>query len=119
MKNIITIVALIFSVTIFAQEVKPTFEKQGDQIKGTFFYEDGTVRQQGFYNEKGVLHGKWKSFDATGKKIAAGQYSNGVKTGKWFFWNTDKLSEVSYTENKIVEVTTKMKTDNVAVNYEN
>jgi len=117
MRNIVIIVILMFSTTIFAQEVKPTFEKQGDQIKGTFFYEDGTVSQSGFYNEKGILHGKWKSFDRTGNKIASGQYTNGVKTGKWMFWEADRVSEVSYTQNKIVGVNTKFNKDNVAVNY--
>ncbi len=110
---------LLFSATISAQEVKPTFEKQGDQIKGTFFFEDGTVRQEGFYNKQGKLHGEWKSYDRTGKKIAMGQYTVGVKTGKWFFWNADKLSEVNYEENKIADVTTWSNGDNVVVNYNN
>jgi len=119
MRYLVTILALIFSATIFAQEVKPTFEKTGDQIKGTFYFEDGTVRQQGFYNKKGKLHGEWKSYDATGKKIAMGQYDNGVKTGKWFFWSEDKLSEVNYEDNRVVEVTNWSNKDNVALNYKN
>ncbi len=119
MRNLVMILTLMFATTIFAQEVKPTFEKQGNQIKGTFFYEDGTVRQSGFYNKEGKLHGEWKSYDATGKKIAMGQYYNGVKTGKWFFWSADKLSEVNYTDNQIAEVTTWSNKDNVVVNYDN
>ncbi len=119
MRKLVMILALMFSATIFAQEVKPTFEKQGDQIKGTYYYEDGTVRQFGFYNKEGKLHGEWKSYDATGKKIAMGQYTNGVKTGKWFFWSGDKLSEVNYSNNKIAEVTTWSTKDNVVVNYNN
>ncbi len=119
MRNLVMMLAMMFSATIFAQEVKPTFEKQGDQIKGTFFYENGTIRQQGFYSKEGKLHGEWKSYDATGKKIAMGQYKNGVKTGKWFFWSADKLSEVNYSDNKIADVTTWSNKDNVVVNYNN
>ncbi|TSE06585.1 MULTISPECIES: toxin-antitoxin system YwqK family antitoxin [Aquimarina] len=119
MRNLVIAIALMFSATIFAQEVKPTFEKQGDLIKGTFFYQDGSVRQQGFYNKEGKLHGEWKSYDATGKKIAMGQYSQGVKTGKWFFWSADKLSEVNYSDNQIADVTTWSNKDNVVVNYNN
>ena len=119
MRNLVTVIALIFSVTIYAQEVKPTFEKQGDLIKGTYFYEDGTVSQQGFYNKEGKLHGEWKAYDVTGKKIAMGQYVNGTKTGKWFFWNADKLSEVNYSDNQIADVTTWTGKDNVVVNYKN
>ncbi len=119
MRNLVIIMALLFSVTIFAQDIKPTFEKEGDQIKGTFYYEDGTVRQQGFYNKKGILHGEWKAYDTTGKKIAMGQYTYGKKTGKWFFWGADKLSEVNYDKNQIAEVTTWSNQDNVVVNYKN
>jgi len=117
MRKLVTILALMFTATIFAQEVKPTFEKAEGQIKGTFYYEDGAIRQQGFYNTKGKLHGEWKSYDASGKKIAMGRYSNGVKTGKWFFWSEDKLSEVNYENNSVVDVTKWSNKDNVAVNY--
>ncbi|MEW7280993.1 nicotinic acid mononucleotide adenyltransferase [Aquimarina sp. 2201CG1-2-11] len=119
MRKLVIALALLFSATIFAQEAKPTFEKQGDLIKGTFFYEDGTVRQQGFYNNKGILHGEWKAYDVTGKKIAMGQYYMGKKIGKWFFWNADKLSEVNYDKNQIAEVTTWSNQGNVVVNYDN
>lgn len=119
MRNLVIIMVLLFSATIFAQEAKPTFEKEGDQIKGTFYYEDGTVRQQGFYNKKGILHGEWKSYDATGKKIAMGQYTNGKKNGPWFFWGPDKLSEVNYDQNQIADVTTWSNNGNVVVNYDN
>lgn len=119
MRNLIIVIALLFSTTIFAQEAKPTFEKQGNLIKGTFYFEDGTVRQQGFYNKEGILHGEWKSYDATGKKIAMGQYENGVKTGKWFFWSDNKLSEVNYDKNQIADVTTWTDKNNVVVNYKN
>jgi len=93
MKKILMIAAILFSGIVAAQEVKPTFEKQGNTIKGTYFHENGEIRQQGFYNKEGKLHGEWKSYDATGKKIAMGQYDNGTKTGKWFFWEGEKLSE--------------------------
>ena len=106
MRNLVIAIALLFSATIFAQEAKPTFEKQGDLIKG-------------FYNMKGILHGEWKAYDVTGKKIAMGQYVNGIKTGKWFFWNADKLSEVNYDKNQIAEVTTWSNQGNVVVNYDN
>ncbi|GGX08302.1 toxin-antitoxin system YwqK family antitoxin [Aquimarina muelleri] len=119
MKNIIAVIAILFSISAMAQDVKPTFEKQGNLIKGTFYFEDGTLRQQGFYNKEGVLHGEWKSYDATGKKIAMGQYKNGVKTGKWFFWSGNKLSEVNYDKNQIADVTTWTDKNNVVVNYKN
>ncbi|WP_378179264.1 toxin-antitoxin system YwqK family antitoxin [Aquimarina sp. SS2-1] len=117
MKNLILTLAILFSGVMMAQNAKPTFEKQGDIIKGTYFYENGEIRQQGFYNKEGKLHGEWKSFDRTGKKIALGQYQNGIKTGKWFFWENEKLSEVNYSKNTIASVTTWSNKSDVVVNY--
>lgn len=116
MKNICIAIAILFSATVLAQDVKPKFEKQGNLIKGTYFHDNGVVSQQGLYKE-GKLHGEWKSYDTTGKKIAMGQYEKGAKTGKWFFWSADKLSEVNYDNNKIADVTTWTGKNNVVVNY--
>lgn len=119
MKNIMLIVAILFSGVAMSQEMKPTFEKEGQAIKGTFYHENGVISQQGFYNQKGKLHGDWKAYDKTGRKIAMGQYTNGVKTGKWFFWNADKLSEVNYSNNDIASVTTWSNKSDVVVNFDN
>lgn len=105
MKNIFLILAIVFSTVSTAQENKPSFEKEGNAIKGTFYFEDGSISQQGYYNKEGKLHGIWKSYDQEGKKIAMGQYTNGIKTGKWFFWQNDKLSEVTYSDNTIASTT--------------
>ncbi|WP_405209287.1 toxin-antitoxin system YwqK family antitoxin [Aquimarina sp. LLG6339-5] len=117
MKKIIMTAAILFSGMAIAQDAKPTFEKEGNSIKGTYFYDNGEIRQQGFYNLEGKLHGEWKSYDATGKKISMGQYNNGIKTGKWFFWENEKLSEVNYSENNIASVTTWSNKSDVVVNY--
>ncbi len=105
MKNLIFTLVFLFSAVVFAQKsTEPVFEEQGNLIKATFYHDNGEIAQQGFYkNQK--PHGEWKAFDITGKKIAVATYKNGVKTGKWFFWNADKLSEVDYKNNEIVTVT--------------
>ncbi|MCF4100313.1 nicotinic acid mononucleotide adenyltransferase [Gillisia sp. M10.2A] len=103
-KSMLVIVALLFGTVMTAQDVKPSFEKQGELIKGTFYYEDGSIRQEGTYKD-GKLHGEWISYDANGKKIALAQYEEGNKTGKWFFWSADKLTEVDYNDNQIADVT--------------
>ena len=105
MKKLLMMMALVLTGVLYAQDVKPQFEKSGDLVKGTFFFQDGTIQQKGTYKD-GKLHGKWVSYDATGTKIAAAQYRNGKKVGKWFFWNNGTLTEVDYTDNSIAEVTT-------------
>ncbi|MEL6917378.1 MAG: nicotinic acid mononucleotide adenyltransferase, partial [Bacteroidota bacterium] len=95
MKTVTTLFVFIFSIAIYAQDHKPTFEKEGDMVKATYFHEDGKIAQTGYLlNNK--LHGKWKMYNVEGKKIAMGEYAEGKKIGKWFFWQGDALKEVDY-----------------------
>ena len=114
MKKLLLMMALVLTGVLYAQDAKPTFEKSGDLVKGTFFFQDGTIQQKGTYKD-GKLHGKWVSYDATGAKIAAAQYRDGKKVGKWFFWNNGNLTEVDYNDNSIAEVTTWDKSKTIVV----
>ncbi|GAA0871549.1 hypothetical protein GCM10009117_06950 [Gangjinia marincola] len=98
------LVAIMLGSVLNAQDVKPSFEKQGELVKGTFFYENGTVKQEGTY-KNGKLHGEWVSYDQHGDKLAMAEYDQGVKTGKWFFWTEDGLVEVDYNRNAVTQVT--------------
>ncbi|QLE01295.1 nicotinic acid mononucleotide adenyltransferase [Galbibacter sp. BG1] len=107
MKNTILIFAMLFSFVMVAQngEQKPKLEKEGDMVKATYFHENGEIAQTGYYLD-GKLHGEWKAYDETGKKIALAEYKNGEKTGKWFFWDNKSLNEVNYEDSRITGVTT-------------
>ncbi len=96
--------AMLVSSMLFAQNIKPTLEANGNKVKATYFYDNGLVQQQGFYKD-GKLEGQWISYDTTGNKKAIGNYSQGQKTGKWFFWNKAVLSEVDYVNSTIALVT--------------
>ncbi len=89
---------------IMAQEndIEKVFKQKGDLIEATF-YENGQVAQKGFYKDK-ELHGEWVAYDQNGNKKAIGKYSEGLKTGKWFFWNEEELSEVDFENNRIASV---------------
>ncbi|MEP6261563.1 MAG: nicotinic acid mononucleotide adenyltransferase [Gillisia sp.] len=102
-KFILVGLAISMASSLAAQDLQPNFEKQGDLIKGTYYYEDGSIRQEGTYKD-GKLHGEWVSYDQNGKKNAVAQYQEGVKMGKWFFWSADALTEVDYNLNVITEV---------------
>lgn len=103
MKKAIVVLAVMFAVSVSAQEIKPTFEKMGKMVKATYFHDNGEIAQTG-YILNGKLHGDWVMFNVEGKKIATGQYLNGEKAGKWFFWKNDVLREVDFTDNRIVNV---------------
>lgn len=103
MKQAVFFLVVMFSVCMYAQGTEPTLEKDGKMVKATYYHENGEIAQTG-YLLKGKLHGDWLMFDADGKKIASGQYIDGKKTGKWFFWEGDLLREVDFADNRIVNV---------------
>ncbi len=103
MKKAILMLAVLFSVAMSAQDIKPTFEKVGKMIKATYFHDNGEIAQTGYMlNNK--LHGQWFMYNTEGKKIVSGKYENGIRAGKWFFWKGDILKEVDFQDNKIAYV---------------
>jgi antitoxin component YwqK of YwqJK toxin-antitoxin module len=104
-KSILVMAAFLIVSVITAQDIKPNFETQGELIKGTFYYQDGSISQEGTYKD-GKLHGQWISYDQSGKRNAVANYEDGKKTGKWFFWTPNELTEVDYNYNRIAEVNT-------------
>ncbi|PAM92304.1 membrane-binding protein [Flavobacterium sp. IR1] len=103
MKKCVILVAMMFSGILVAQEVKPELEAVGDKVKATYYHENGKIQQQGFFKD-GKLDGVWTSYDEKGNKVAVGEYTNGLKTGKWIFANEKNLSEVEYDNSKISSV---------------
>lgn len=105
MKKLLLIALILTAGFTFAQEnTKPKFEKQGDRTEATFYHDNGEIEQQGFFNANNKLEGVWTSFDRNGNKTVVGNYKNGVKVGKWFFWNDKSLKEVDYTNNAVASV---------------
>lgn len=105
MKKYMIIGTVLISSMIFAQKGTPKLEVVDNMVKATYYYENGTIQQEGFFKD-GKLEGKWIAYDAQGNKLSVGEYSNGQKTGKWFFYNEAKLSQVDYTNNQVAYVTT-------------
>ena len=103
MKKIFTLLFL-FTVTISsAQKVQPAFEKSEDMVKATYFYEDGSIKEQGFF-KNAKLTGRWVSYNKQGEKTMIAHYKEGKKVGKWFAWNKKSLKEINYADNVILSV---------------
>ncbi len=103
MKKVVIMAALLISGAFYAQEIQPKFEVVGNEVKATYFHDNGQVKQEGNYLN-GKLQGKWVSYNEDGNKEAIGEYNNGVKVGKWFFWTDDTLNEVDYSDNRVADV---------------
>ena len=103
MKKLMILAVVLFSGALFAQNAKPVLKHIRKKIKATYFHENGQVQQVGYF-ENGKLEGIWVSYDQEGNRIATGEYAQGVKTGKWLFWNDEQLAEVAYNANNISSV---------------
>lgn len=104
MKNLFTILLVFaFGFTQAQDKMQPKYEKQGELVKATYYYEDGKVHQEGFFKNK-KLTGMWTKYDREGNKISIGFYKEGKKVGKWFQWHKNKLREITYKDNTIANV---------------
>ena len=105
MRSIITFsIICLLSFTIQAQDNRAEFVEKDGLVYATYYYEDGSIEQEGTFNAEGQLHGLWTRYDVEGNKSSVGQYIDGKKNGKWFFWTGESLKEVDYLNNKIVSV---------------
>ena len=118
-KYILILIAFVVSTTAFAQEKENVkLEKKGDLVEATYYYDNGAIQQKGtFLNKK--LHGIWTSYDEAGKKLAVGNYDQGKKVGKWFFWVGESLKEVDYSNNAIASVVVWKESDNTTLAVRN
>ena len=108
--KIVLFLALMTITMGFSQEVAPKYEKHDDLVKATYFYQDGSIKQIGFFaNEK--LHGEWISYDDNGNKTTIAQYEHGKKTGTWLVLTNGVVKKVTYKANKVIDVKDLEETD--------
>ncbi|MWB95908.1 membrane-binding protein [Flavobacterium sp. GA093] len=103
MKKCVILVAILFSGILVAQEVNPELEAVGNKVKATYYYDNGRVQQEGYFVD-GKLDGVWVAYDEKGNKTAVAEYTNGVKTGKWMYFNDKTINQVAYADNKVESV---------------
>lgn len=116
--NKVIIIALLFISSIgFSQENETTFEKAGDLVKATYYYDNGDVKVEGFFKNK-KLAGVWTSFDTNGNKTKIAQYEAGNKVGKWLILGKESLKEINYNNNLIVSVNELKSNSRLALNNE-
>ena len=105
MRNLLLIlsVVLLSSTVWAANPPQDLFEVEGNQVKKTSYYENGEIKQVGFFlnNE---LDGQWVSYDKNGDIKTIAFYKNGKKDGVWIFVKAGEITNVVYKDNKIIEV---------------
>lgn len=115
MKKILLIALFFIAAQGFSQKIAPTFEKEGELVKATYYNEQGGISVQGFFKNK-KLTGKWIRFDTNGNKTKIAYYNEGKKVGKWFVWDKESLKEINFNNNVIVSVNTWKSDSRLAIN---
>lgn len=117
MRNLVIVLVMLSVAFSYAQnDNEPKLEKKGDLTYATYYHDNGEISQTGTFNADGKVHGEWKSYDAEGNKLALGNYEDGKKVGKWFFWQDESLKEVDFIDSKIVSVNQWDSKTKVAIN---
>lgn len=102
--RLLIFIVLLIGFSTFSQEStrKTIISQEGDVIKYVEYHENGLIAQTGYIKD-GLNHGSWSAYNPNGNKIAEGQYQNGKRTSKWFFWDETTLVEVDFKDNKVVK----------------
>lgn len=107
MKAILKIVFLLVCISTFGQEQKTDYKKiNNDLVKATYYFADNAsiIEREGFFNKEGKLQGLWVTYNLEGDKTAIANYNNGEKEGVWQYLSKEKISFVTYKNNKIINV---------------
>jgi len=106
MKKIaLLIILLITTSNIYSQNTTlKKIEVKGDLTEVTFYYKDGVIMQHGFYTKDGKLHASWESYNPDGSLKCYATYNYGLKVGVWIYWKEDKITKITYDNNKIIDI---------------
>lgn len=105
MKKIVLLFAFLITVVSFGQQKRDLkLNKDTNLIEVVYYHDNGVVSQTGTYTADGKLQGEWLSFDTAGKKSVSGNYDNGKKVGKWFYYTNETVKEVDYKDNVIASL---------------
>ncbi len=116
-KYILSVAVLLMTLVMYGQREKElTLNEETGLIEAVYYHENGMVSQTGTFNLDRKLHGEWISFNEEGTKISQGTYENGMRSGKWYFWNGDMVKEVVYNNNIVASVDGKKVSEGIVKN---
>ena len=105
MKKFVLLFAFLIAVSSFGQQKRDLkLNKDTNLIEVVYYHDNGAVSQTGFYTADGKLQGEWLSFNEEGTKTVSGNYDNGKKVGKWFYYSNETVKEVDYSNNTIASL---------------
>lgn len=126
MKVLVMNLMMLVSVVAVAQNkakttyedgsVKSEYVKKGELVAVTNYYENGSVRETGFFKD-GIPDGKWERFGADGVKMAELTYSDGQRHGEFRVWDRyeNAYIEMKYNHGEVVSANRYLKQTDFAV----
>lgn len=103
-KIVLTLAAVVLTLQLaLSQEKAPSFEKQGDLVKATYYFDNGQVKEVGFFKGE-KLHDQWVTYDQAGKVTMVAFYKEGLKDGNWYVVDGDTIKKITYKSNKLILV---------------
>lgn len=115
MRYLLVIVCTLFIGLAQAQEkIEPKYERDGDRVKVTYYHSNGEIHQQGYFKDK-KPEGLWAQFDTEGNMMSKGYYKQGKKEGKWLYYKGNTIKEVTYENNRIIDVTIREEKESVKI----
>lgn len=103
LKLTLSALLIVLSFSFAKAQKSDTYSKNGDKLMVTRYRDDGSIREQGTF-ENGKPDGQWVWLDENGNITRQAFYVDGKKDGKWFAWSNDRnyLYEINYDNNKLV-----------------
>ena len=116
-KYLLVLMVLFIGAFAFGQKDKElTLNEETGLIEATYYHDNGVVSQKGTFNMDRQLHGEWISYNENGEKITQGSYINGLRSGKWMFWQGETVKEVVYDHNSVASVNGKKTSEGLVKN---
>tara|TARA_B000000441_G_C21686542_1_gene316833 strand:+ start:509 stop:871 length:363 start_codon:yes stop_codon:yes gene_type:complete len=88
MKKILTIVLIFLSSLSFGQ-IRDSLVLENDLIKKTSYYQNGNVREIGYFDLDERRHGKWTLYLENGNCSSIASFKHGLKHGEWIMYDED------------------------------
>ena len=92
MKTSLTTIFLLISILCFTQlenyyengQVKTSLVRENDLVKTTSYYQNGNIRDVGYFDLDDRRQVKWKEYYENGNLFCEGSFLNGKQNGKWY-----------------------------------
>lgn len=100
-KEIFATLAMVLTISIAVAQEKVDYEREGNQTKVTYYYENSDQARETGYFVNGVTHGTWVQYNRDGEVRMKAHYDQGKKVGTWFVWADEgkSLYELAYEDN--------------------